>query len=117
MTSASVNLMSKDSHSHGYIVVQDLNPLPSGKSQVLEALKPVAQAAEKSASVGSFWVLERENEEDGHELTVFSAFESKDAYEAFVSSKEAEAWKSIDKLCETAVTTTWKNSDIGFLGR
>lgn len=117
LTSASVNLMGGESPSHGYIVVQDLSPLPDGKAQVLEALEPVAQAADKSTKVGSFWVLERENQEDGHELTVFSAFGSKSDYDEFVASEEAGGWKSIGDVCQTAITTTWKNSQIGFLGR
>lgn len=112
-----VNFMTKQDGLKDYVVIQDLTPLEGAKSKVLEALRAVAESAENTSGVGSFWVLEREDKDDGDDVVVFTRFASKGDYEAFVATEKAEAWKSVDGLCQHAQTTTWAESGIGYLNR
>ena len=116
LTQVSVNLEKSHEGSFGYIVIQYLVPREGTKAKILDNLQSLAILAEKSESVGSFWVLGRDNHEDGQDLTLFAAFERSEDYGSFRSA-EPNRWMSVEDLCEKAVTTTWTNSSIGFLGR
>jgi hypothetical protein len=99
-----------------FIVIQDLSPRVGAKTKVLESLRAVAALAEAAPVVGSFWVLEREDGEDGDDVVVFSRFESEGGYEGFMAG-EGRMWKSVDELCEDVRTTTWVESGIGYISR
>lgn len=109
--------MTNSDGSRDYIVVQDLTPRKGAKAKVLEVFAAVVKCAENRSEVGSFWILGRENEEDGDDVVAFTRFDSKGDYEAFVTTGEAQNWKRVDDFCDHVQTTTWTESGIGYLGR
>jgi len=118
LTRAPINMMvDREATKNQYIVVQDLSPKQGAKSKVLDTLGSVVNSVESVSSVGSFWVLERENKEDGDDVIVFARFDYKNSYEAFMATDAGQTWKTVGDLCQAALTTTWTEAGIGFLGR
>ncbi|VUC26641.1 unnamed protein product [Clonostachys rosea] len=111
-----VELKSSGDPSAGHIIIQDLTlDDSSAKAKAVDELNAIAKSGE--ASLESFYILERENTEDGEDLIVFAKFNSAENYASFREGDAGRPWKAAEAIAKSVRTTQWKESGIGFLGR
>lgn len=109
--------MKSDTDPHRqYAVVNELSPRSGTKGLALKELQKLAELAEATASVASFWVLHRGEDETDESIYVFSLFNTKTDAQAFESGEVGGIWSRLGEICEVR-RTTWVACGIGFIGR
>lgn len=112
-----VNLMKEVTDPHcQYAVVTELTPGQGMKSQALTELRKVADLAENTASVASFLVLHRGDDDADESIYVFSLFNTKLEAKTFEDGEAGEVWRGLEKICKSRITT-WVACGIGFIRR
>jgi quinol monooxygenase YgiN len=101
------------------IVVTEIEPEAGMKTELLRELEVLTEHVEKKDyGTLSFWVLEYLPEYSDDGITVFSRFDDHKAYEHHLASPQAaESRATVGKGASSMRTTTWVESEIGFIGR
>jgi heme-degrading monooxygenase HmoA len=116
LTRTPTEFKSSGDPSAGYIIIQDLGlDNSTAKAKAIDELNVSAKSSE--AGVESFYILERENAEDGDDLIVFARFDSAKNYASFRAAQAGQQWKAAEALAKSVRTTKWNESGVGFLGR
>lgn len=101
------------------IIVTEIKPEVGTKTELLRELEALTEHVEKTEhGTSSFWVLEYLPEYSDDGITVFSRFDDHKAYEHHLASPQAaESRTTVGKRASSIRTTTWVESEIGFIGR